>query len=259
MPSSRPKALPRVIPCLLLKGHGLTKTVQFREQIYIGDAINAVKIFNEKEVDELMLLDIEATKYGYEPRLDFIREIATEAFMPFAYGGGITNLAQAEALFNLGADKICFNSVAYTNPQIIAEAAKIYGNQSVLVSVDVRKPLFGGYKLYSSAGTVAQKVSLVDHLKYMQDLGAGEIILNSIDNDGVMKGFDKSLITQASSALSVPLVAIGGAGKPEDLVDAIDAGASAVAAGSMFVFHGRHKAVLITYPSRTLLKVLFDA
>ena len=251
------KQVPRIIPCLLIKGHGLTKTIQFGDGAYIGDAINAVKIYNEKEVDEIMLLDIEASKKSTEPRVEFIREIATEAFMPLSYGGGITTLKQMEDLFKAGVEKVCLNSVVYSNPDLVNQASKIYGSQSVVVSVDVKRTPLLGYKLFSAGGTTVQKVKLIDHVKKMQDLGAGEIVINSIDRDGMMKGFDTDLITQVANAIDVPLVALGGAGSHDDLVKAINAGSSAVAAGSIFVFHGKHKAVLITYPSRARLKELF--
>lgn len=251
------RRLPRIIPCLLIKGHGLTKTIQFGDGAYIGDAINAVRIYNEKEVDEIMLMDIEASRNGAEPRVDFIREIATEAFMPLSYGGGITKMSQIESLFKAGVEKVCLNSVVYSNPNLVSEAAKVFGSQSIVVSVDVKKVAIFGHKLFSSDGTVAEKVKLVDHIKGLEQMGTGEIIVNSIDRDGTMKGFDLELIQQVSKLVSVPVVALGGAGSHEDLVKAVNVGASAVAAGSIFVFHGRHKAVLITYPSRERLKELF--
>ncbi len=254
---TRAKRLPRVIPVLLVKGHGLTKTVGFKEGKYIGDAVNAVRIFNEKEVDEIMILDIEASLEKRGPRNTFIREIASEAFMPLGYGGGITTIEEIETLFKGGVEKVCLNSVCYSNPTLVTEAARIFGSQSILASVDVRKQLLRGYRLFSSSGSVAQPVGLVDHLKRMEDAGVGEIVINSIDRDGQMKGYDLELIKIASEAVSVPVVALGGAGAVDHFVEATKAGASAVAAGSFFVFFGKHRAVLITYPGRAELKKAF--
>lgn len=249
--------LPRVIPVLLIKGHGLTKTEGFKEGKYIGDAVNAVRIFNEKQVDEIMLLDIEATPQSRGPRLQFIQEIASEAFMPLGYGGGITQMSEIEALISGGVEKVCLNSVCYTNPGLVTEAARVFGSQSILASVDVRKSLLGGHKLFSASGAQSQHVKLIDHLKAMENAGVGEIVLNSIDRDGQMKGYDTDLIRTASDAVGVPLVALGGAGQLEDLKSAISAGASAAAAGSLFVYFGKHRAVLITYPSPSDLRKLF--
>lgn len=255
--STAKKQLPRVIPCLLLKGHGLTKSVQFKDFKYVGDAVNACRIFNEKEVDELMFLDIDASRENKKPRIEFIKEIAGELFMPLGYGGGVTTTQEADLLFAGGVEKVSINTAAYTNPQLITDIANHYGSQSAIVTVDVRKPLIGGYKLYSNGGQVPQKVSLLDHLRRMEDAGAGEFVINSIDQDGKMSGFDLKLITLVSEAVSVPVVALGGAGNKQHILDAVQAGASAVAAGSMFVFHGKHRAVLITYPGRRELKELF--
>lgn len=255
--NAKNRRLPRIIPCLLIKGHGLTKTVQFGDGAYIGDAINAVRIFNEKEVDEIMLLDIEASQKGHAPRTEFIREIATEAFMPLSYGGGITSLSQIEDLFKAGVEKVCLNTSVYSNPALVTDAARVFGSQSIVVSVDIKKTPIFGYKLFSGDGKNPEKIKLLDHVKNLEQIGAGEIVINSIDRDGMMKGFDTDLIQQVAKAVSVPVVALGGAGSHEDLVQAVNAGASAVAAGSIFVFHGKHRAVLITYPSRQKLKELF--
>jgi cyclase len=238
---------PRVIPVLLLHDGGLVKTVKFKKPIYIGDPINAVRIFNVKEVDELVLLDIDATSEGREPNYDHIKEIVSEAFMPIGYGGGIKTLGQIEKLFNIGVEKIILNTAAFSNSALITEAANIYGNQSIVVSIDVKKDMWGDYKVYGKAGTEKQKGNLTLLLKEFQELGAGEIFLNSIDNDGMMSGYDITLIEKAVKVLDIPLVAIGGAGQINDLSAAIKAGASAVAAGSIFVFQGIHRAVLISY------------
>lgn len=240
----------RVIPTLLLRRRGLIKTVKFKDHKYIGDPINAVKIFNEKEVDELIFLDIEASKNGAEPDFEIIKDIASEAFMPLAYGGGITKASEAEKLFRIGIEKVVLNSSVYTAPWLISEIAEISGNQSVVVSIDVKKNFFGKYEIYSHGGTIKEKGSIIDFSKKVQDLGAGEIFINSIDRDGTGKGYDIALIQKIAKAVQIPVVACGGAANLSHLKEAVrKGGASAVAAGSMFVFYGKHRAVLITYPS----------
>jgi len=237
----------RVIPVLLLQDGGLVKTVKFKSPKYVGDPINAVRIFNIKEVDELVLLDIGATKKGRAPNFEHINEIVSEAFMPIGYGGGISTLNQIEKLFKIGVEKIILNTAAFKNSALITEAASIYGSQSIVVSIDVKKDIWGEYKVYRNSGTQKQKGDLFALLKEFQDLGAGEIFLNSIDKDGTMTGYDIILIEKAVRVLDIPMVAIGGAGQIIHLSDAIKAGASAVAAGSIFVFQGIHRAVLISY------------
>ena len=248
----------RVIPCLLLKGQGLVKTVKFKNPKYVGDPINAVKIFNDKEVDELIFLDIEATVEGRRPPIKLISEIASECFMPLSYGGGLRDLDDIKIIFNLGVEKVIINSYAIENPDFVREASRRYGNQSIVVAVDVKRNSFGKYEIFSFGGRKKTKLSLVDHVKEMERLGAGEIFLNSIDRDGTMEGYDIEMIKKVTDTVSIPAIASGGAGKIVDLADAVKkAGASAVAAGSMFVFHGKHRAVLITYPSiEELEKVL---
>jgi cyclase len=237
----------RIIPILLLKDGGLVKTVKFSKERYIGDPINAVKIFNVKEADELVLLDISATKKGCGPNFDEIREIVSEAFMPIGYGGGISTLNQIEELFNLGVEKVILNSAAIENMELISFAADIFGSQSIVVSIDVKRNLFGGYSVYTHSGTKKNKMSLDEILKSIQIAGAGELVINSIDNDGMMKGYDYDLIKAVSSKIEIPLVCVGGAGSVLDFRQAISAGASAVGAGSMFIYQGVHKAVLISY------------
>lgn len=241
----------RVIPCLLLKGNGLVKTIRFKNSTYVGDPINAVKIFNDKEVDELVFLDINATLEKRGPNFKLINEIASECFMPLGYGGGITSLHEIEKLFNLGIEKIILNSAAYHNQKLITEAIHIFGSQSVIISMDVKKAwLSNKQTVFVNSGSINTKISPVDYAKKMEDLGAGEIIVNSIDLDGTMKGYDLNLISSISSELKIPLVALGGSGGLDDLSKAKNAGAAAVAAGSMFVFQKAHRAVLITYPSQ---------
>lgn len=240
----------RVIPCLLLKNEGLVKTVKFKHPKYVGDPINAVRIFNEKEVDELVFLDITATIENRRPPFKLISEIATECFMPFCYGGGISKVEEIAELFKLGVEKVAINSSAVENPSLISRAAELFGNQSIVVSVDVKKNLFGQYRVYTHGGRKASKLDPVDFAVRMQELGAGELFLNSIDRDGTMQGYDIDLIKSVSEAVSIPVIACGGGGSLDDFADAVKkGGASAVSAGSLFVFQGRHRAVLITYPS----------
>jgi cyclase len=239
----------RVIPVILLSKSGMVKTVKFKTPIYIGDPINAVRIFNEKEVDEIIVLDIDATRFMIGPNFKKIEEIASEAFMPLAYGGGIQSINQIEKLFKIGVEKVVINSAIYGDSKLLTEASKIFGSQSIVASIDVKKDFFGNYHLYSNAGAKKEKIDLLSCIERVQDEGAGEVIINSIDQDGTMAGYDLVLIGKISHKFKVPFVVIGGAGAVDHLRLAINAGASAVAAGSMFVFHGRHKAVLISYVS----------
>lgn len=248
----------RVIPTLLLRNNGLVKGYRFKGHLYVGDPINAVKIFNEKEVDELVFLDIGATASGNGPNFELLRDIASEAFMPFGYGGGITSCQQIEKLFNLGVEKVVLNTAAFTTPQLIRDASSLAGSQSIVVSIDAKKTLFGGYEAYIASGQRRTKSDPVELAKKAQDLGAGEIIVCSIDQEGTGQGYDRKLLKSVANAVEIPVVASGGAGKLEDFSQAVfECGASAVAAGDMFVFHGKHKAVLITYPKYSDLTNLF--
>ena len=244
----------RVIPCLLLKGSGLVKSVKFKDYKYVGDPINAVKIFNEKEVDELVFLDISATQEGRKPNFDLISKIAQEAFMPFGYGGGLSDMEDVKRLFALGVEKVVVNTHAVKDPAFISKIASSYGNQSAVVSIDVKKNMFGKYEVYTNNGKVNTKKDPVSFALSMQEYGAGEILLNSIDKDGTMSGYDLDLIDKVCNKLSVPVVVSGGAGNVGDFKMALKHGASAVSAGSMFVFHGKHRAVLITYPNSEEIK-----
>ena len=239
---------PRIIPVLLLKGLGLYKGIKFKDHKYLGDPLNAVKIFNDKEADELILLDIGATVESRIPQLDLIRGIADECYMPFAVGGGIRTVKQAKAIFDSGAEKIVINTAAMEMPELISEISGIYGSQSVVVSIDASENLLGSYSVYIRSGTVKTKWDPVKWAKHVEKLGAGEIMLTSIDKDGTMSGYDLNLIKLVSNAVDIPVIACGGAGKTEDFSLALKDGASAVAAGAKFVFHGKHRAVLITYP-----------
>jgi imidazole glycerol-phosphate synthase subunit HisF len=240
----------RVIPVLLLKNSGLYKSVKFKDPKYVGDPINAIKIFNEKEVDELVLLDINATLENKEPQYELIKSIASECFMPLCYGGGISRIDQIEKLLSLGVEKVCINSNAIKNPAFISEASKIFGSSTIVVSIDVKKNIWGKYHIYSQSGKINTGLDPVKFAVEMEENGVGELMINSIDKDGTMLGYDTEIIKKVSTSVSVPVIAMGGAGEFSHLAKAITEGhASAVAAGSFFVFHGKHRAVLITYPS----------
>ena len=244
----------RVIPCLLLRGAGLVKTTAFKNPKYVGDPINAIRIFNEKEVDELVLLDITASAEGRGPAYGVIEEVASECFMPLAYGGGIRSVEEARRILKLGVEKVIFNTAAWRTPEVIRGASREFGAQAVVASIDVRRRLFGRHEVYVDNGARACGVDPVDYARRMEEFGCGEIFLTSIDRDGTQKGYDIELLAKVSAAVSVPVIAAGGAASVADFRAAVaQGGAAAVAAGAMFVFHGPHRAVLITYPSRTEL------
>lgn len=249
----------RVIPCLLLRGAGLVKTTEFRNPKYVGDPINAIKIFNDKEVDELVLLDITASRTGKGPSFEVVQNIASECFMPVAYGGGITSVEQIRRILGTGVEKVVLNTAALKDPNLVRDAAREFGSQAVVVSIDVKRKLFGRYEVYVEGGTRATGREPVSYAREMEDIGAGEILLNAIDRDGTMKGYDIDLVSKVTSALGIPVIASGGAGSISDFAAASKrGGAAAVAAGAMFVFHGRHRAVLITYPSQAELSAALD-
>ncbi len=239
----------RIIPVLLIKDGGLVKSVQFKKYKYVGDPINAVKIFNEKEVDEIVILDISASKEKREPNMEMISDIASEAFMPLAYGGGITTIEQVKNILYQGVEKVVFNTSALFNEKLITECATTFGSSSTVVSIDVKKNIFGKYKVYANSGNKNTGLDVIGFAQKMQNIGAGELFLNSIDRDGTYKGYDLELIKMVSEKVDIPVIACGGASNEDDLVKAIkQGGASASAAGSLFVFQGTHKAVLINYP-----------
>lgn len=241
----------RIIPCLLLRDGGLVKTVGFSQPTYIGDPINAVRIFNDKEVDELVLLDIRATIEGRGPTFQLVAELAGECFMPLAYGGGICTLDHAHELFRLGVEKIVLNTAAVEDPALLRQLAERFGSQSVVASIDVRRQRFGRYSVYTRSGQKDTGLDPVTAARRAEENGAGEILLTAIDREGTMTGYDLELIRRVSQAIGIPVIAHGGAGKVADLTAAVtDGGASAAAAGSLFVFVGKHRAVLISYPSR---------
>ncbi len=251
--------MPRTIPCLLLKNKGLVKTTKFKDPKYVGDPINVVKIFNEKEVDELILLDIDATVEKRNPYYEQIENIVSEAFMPICYGGGVTTVEQMNKLFAIGIEKISISVAAIANPTLIREAARRFGSQSIIVTIDVKKSIFGkSYKTVTHNAKINTKLTPLEVAKRMEKMGAGELLINDVDHDGLMNGYDDDLIKLISNAVNIPVVALGGAGSLEHIKSVVyNGGASAAAAGSMFVFHGKHKAVLINYPSQQELKKIF--
>ena len=248
----------RVIPALLLRNGALVKTTQFKDPKYVGDPINVIRIFNEKEVDELMVLDITASKERREPNYTLIEQIAGECFMPLAYGGGIRNVAQARQLFSLGVEKICLQTAVLENPNFISDFVNEFGSQSVMVSIDIKKNYLGEPKLYQSVSGKLMDAAWIDMLCKIVLAGAGEVLLNSVDKDGTLTGPDLFLIEQASAAVNIPLIALGGVCSLDDIKSCVDAGASAVAAGAFFIYHGPHRAVLITYPKYQELEKLFE-
>jgi cyclase len=247
----------RVVPCLLLSDGGLVKTTRFREPKYVGDPINAVHIFNDKEVDELIVLDITASKVGRAPDFGLIEQLAGECFMPLCYGGGIKSVEQAKRLFGLGIEKVCLQTAVLENFSLVNQIAERYGSQSVVVSIDIKKNWLGKWQLYSAAKGKTLSKPWMDHLHDVVQAGAGELVINSVDCDGIMGGMDLELIAQTAKLSSVPLIAMGGVGSLANILDAVRAGADAVAAGAFFVFYGPHRAVLITYPKYTELETLF--
>ncbi|MBN2396662.1 MAG: imidazole glycerol phosphate synthase subunit HisF [Candidatus Atribacteria bacterium] len=251
---------PRVLPVLLLKGKGLVKTVKFNKKnaTYIGDPINAVRIFNDLKADELVFLDITATIENRTISYDLVKDIGDEAYMPFAAGGGIRTVEQAVSLIASGAEKVVLNSSAVSNPDLIRNIAATIGNQSLVVCIDIKRTLSGKYQYYVLGGLKKVEGDPVQHAREIQERGAGEIIVNCINRDGMMSGYDIKIIKQIADAINIPVVACGGAGNLEHFKEAFYLGnAHALAAGSMFVFHGARRAVLVNYPTRTELLNLF--
>ncbi len=242
-----------------MQGKGLVKTVQFKNPIYLGDPLNTVNIFNKKMVDEIIISDIAATSASKPPNFELIQRIASVCFSPLTYGGGVSNLKDAERLFSLGIEKISINTVAFKNPLFVTELAKRYGNQSVVVSVNINRDFWGTKRMVSNslANIDLKGKSIGEQLKIFEDLGAGELLINDVSRDGTLKGYDIELFKSITSKVTVPVIASGGCGSYADLKDVIlNGGAAAAAAGSIFVFNGRHKAVLISYPEREFIKKL---
>lgn len=237
----------RIIPVLLLDKDGLYKTHKYKNPVYVGDPINAVRLFNDKEVDELALLDIGASKKNQEPDYQQIMDITSEAFMPLAYGGGIKSIDQVEKLFFNGIEKVILNTSILQSQSLITEIASRYGNQSVIASIDVKKSLMGKKKVYSHASKKVKEENVLAFAKLCEEAGAGEIMLNAVDKEGTYSGYDLQLIKEITSSVSIPVIASGGASTKNDFNQAENAGASAMAAGSMFVFQRPNNAVLISY------------
>jgi cyclase len=249
---------PRIIPTLLLRNLGLVKSVGFKDYKYIGDPINAVKIFNDLKADELVFLDILASKEKRVISLDFVLKVGDEANMPFSVGGGLRTIRDIRSVLRAGAEKVVINTYAAEDPAFIRKAAEEFGSSTITVCIDVKKKIFGKQQVYINGGSKATSLDPVPFAKLMEEMGAGELIINSIDRDGSMEGYDIELIRTVSDSVTIPVVALGGAGKLNDLNEAVKNGhASAVAAGSLFVFHGPRRAVLINYPQPEELKNIF--
>lgn len=245
----------RIIPCLQLLDNALVKTTQFNNYKYIGDPINTVKIFNELEVDELCLIDIRATLNKHIPNYKILSEIANECFMPLSYGGGIKNSDEAKKILSIGFEKIILNSSVFENPNLITEIAKHSGSQSVIVAIDIKRNFWGNLKVYSNSGTKRENTSPIEWSKFVEELGAGEILLTSIDREGTWKGFDIDLINQICDNTSVPVIANGGAGCINDISIVLNQSkASAVAVGSMVVYQQKDMGVLVNFPDKNVLK-----
>lgn len=251
---------PRIIPCLLVKDGGLVKTVNFADPKYVGDPINAVRIFNEKEVDELIVLDLDATAENREPDYKMIANLAAECRMPFCYGGGVKTVEQVQKIISLGVEKVALSAAAVWTPELISAVAAKVGRQSVVVVMDVKKSgLFRRYEVFTHNGTRGTGLDPVAFARRVEELGAGEVVVNSIDRDGKMAGYDLELTSQVREAINLPLTVLGGAGSLNDIEGLIRTyGIVGAAAGSFFVFKGKYRAVLISYPSRADKDSLID-
>lgn len=238
----------RFIPCLLLRDLGLVKTEKFNKYKYIGDPINAIKIFNDKCVDELIFLDIDASKEKRAPNFEVIKELASECFMPFAYGGGVTTLNDIERLIQIGVEKIVINNKILTSPEFISQAVEHFGTSTIVGAIDVKSNIWGKQRVYNHVTKKNIDVKPKDLAQKYADLGVGEIFLNNVDRDGTLQGYDLKLIKSVAESVQVSLIASGGGASTKNLLEAMECGASAAAAGSLFVYQGPHKAVLINYP-----------
>ena len=239
----------RVIPTLLIENRDLVKSIKFKEKRYVGDILNAIKIFNEKFVDELIILDIVSSKKKLQIDYEYLKVLFSECFVPVTYGGGIQNLKQAEKILKLGAEKISLNSAILSDTNILKEFVNNFGSQSIVISIDVKTNIFGKYKVYNhTIGKINKDIELKDYIAKVANIGVGEILINSVDNDGKMKGMDLNLIRETLDLVEIPIVYGGGIGSDKDIKDAFLNNANAITAGSFFIFYGPHKAVLITYP-----------
>jgi imidazole glycerol-phosphate synthase subunit HisF len=241
----------RVIPVLLLMGNGIYKTVRFESPKYIGDPINAVKIFNEKEVDELILIDIIATSDSRKINYDLINNIASEAFMPICYGGGINRIDQINKLLKIGIEKVSINTQAINDISFIKDSAENFGSSTIVVSIDIRKNIFGKFMVYTNRGTKNTGLDPIEFANDLENMGAGELLITSINQEGTLKGYEINILKKITEQVGIPVIANGGGGGLKDMNKVIsEANVSAVSAGSMFVYYGKHKAVLINYPDR---------
>lgn len=248
----------RIIPCLQVRGDSLVKTVRFGKFGYVGDPINTVRIFNELEVDELCFVDIRATVEKRAPNLPLLAHIATEAFMPLAYSGGIRDLDTARQVLGVGVEKVVVNTAACEEPSFVSRLAERFGSQSVIGSIDVRRGLLGGYQVYSHAGTRKTGLEPVEWAAELQRRGAGELLLTSMDRDGTWSGFDLDIVRSVARAVDIPVIASGGAGTLRHIGLAVNAGASAVALGSMVVYQGKGMGVLVNFPDRAALAYVLE-
>lgn len=251
---------PRIIPLLMLDENGLYKTECFSKPKYVGDPINAVRLYNDKEVDELILVDFTASRNKRGPNFELISDIASECFMPVCYGGGIRDIEDIHTLFRLGVEKIAINSRAFECPELISNAANCYGCQSIVASIDVKRNFWGKYVIYSHSGSIPQESTPGEWAARLENMGAGELLVTSIDHEGTGKGYDIKLIKNIVESVTVPVIAHGGAGSIADMQSVlIDGKASAAAAGSQFTFHGKHRAVLISYPEPAIIERLMSS
>jgi cyclase len=252
---------PRIIPCLLIHRGGLVKTTRFANPKYIGDPLNAVRIFNEKQVDELIVLDIDATTEGREPNYELIARLAVECRMPLCYGGGVSDAKQVERIVGLGVEKVAIGHAALIRPQLIAEASQSVGGQSMVVVLDVCRTgiIRKEYRLYSQRGRLQHQISIDDYLQQIQDLGSGEVLVNAVDRDGTLEGYDIELIDRVAGLVRTPLTVLGGAASLQDMRNLfLRYGSIGIAAGSLFVFKGPYRAVLIQYPEASAKDTLFS-
>ena len=239
----------RLIPVLLLQEDGVYKTIKFKNPKYLGDPINAVKLFNDKEVDEIIILDINATAENRPLNIEYIERLTSEAFMPLAYGGGVKTVEQAKKLLRLGVEKIIVNSALFTHTNNVREMVKELGSSTIVASIDVNKSFLGKYEVFYKNGTIKHKDSLKETLEIVNDIGVGEVMVNAIDKDGTMSGYDSGLIKTIEPLINAPIIICGGLGHLHHLKQVTQSEVSGFAGGSFFVYHGPLKAVLITYPS----------